>query len=1092
MNKILRVFVLLIICLPFITKGQVTTSSIRGHVKDVKGEDIIGATVLATHVPSGTQYGTVTNESGDYQLPGVRVGGPYKVTVSYTGFQDQNVDNIYTSLGLASTVNVDLSESEIAIDEIVVTANRNDLFSSNKTGSTSTFGKDVVASVPNIGSRSLTNITKYNPNGNGSNFGGQDSRLNNFTIDGSPFNNAFGLGSATEAGSRTGSTAFSLDAIEEVQVNVAPFDVRQSGFVGAGLNAVTRSGSNNLEASIFRNWRNNGSTYLGTKAKGIDVPVGKFNESVLGGRIGGPIIKDKLFFFVSAEVIGKTEPGTSFVADGSTNSGTKTRVLKSDLDGISTFLKDKYGWDSGAYEGFDLNNNSRKFLGKLDFNLNSKNKLTLRYIHHDSEAEIPISNSASAGAGSRRDNTESMSFKNSGYKIQDNTRSIVLDLNTTLSSKAFNNLIVGFDKQIEDRALIGASFPTVDILKEGKTYISFGLDPFTPSNKLNYTTFHITDNVSIYKGKNTITFGTKLEFYKSNNNFFPASNGVYVFNSLDDFYKAANFALTNPSADTSNVKLNRFQYRYSALEGGAEPLQVLKANKFDLYVQDEYRLNENFTLTGGVRASYISMGNTALENTAVAGLNFVDINENTNYKINTGTMPKNQILFEPRLGFNYNVAGKSKTQVRGGAGVFTGRPPYVWVSNQIGNNGILTGFISDPNTNKYPFVSDASVFTPEKPTLPSSISIASSDPSYKYPQILKATLGVDQKITNSFVVTAEVLYNKNINAINYWNANLEPSKEKLVGADTRPIFGATNNDRRIADNITDAVVMTNINAGDLLQTVLKIEMPRRNGLYGMAAYTYSKTRDVQDAGSIAFGSWAGVANVNGANNLDLTFSSNDIPSRVIGLLSYGLNYGGTFGGATTITIGFDGRSGNRYSFVSGGDLNRDGVNSNELIFVPTSANDIDFEDLKVGNVTFTVADQRAALDKFISQDKYLSTRKGSYAERNGGVLPFVSRFDLSLTQDVVIKTGAKKNKIQFRVDVLNFGNMINDNWGVGNILNTNQPLAFKKLTNGKPVYTLATQKDEAGATILLKDTYRSSTFISDVWNLQFGLRYTFE
>jgi hypothetical protein len=637
-------------------------------------------------------------------------------------------------------------------------------------------------------------------------------------------------------------------------------------------------------------------------------------------------------------------------------------------------------------------------------------------------------------------------------------------------------------------------------LKEGKTYISFGLDPFTPSNKLNYTTFHLTDNLSIYRGDHTFTVGAKAEFYKSNNNFFPASNGVYVFNSLEDFYKASDFALNNPSADTSNVTLNRFQYRYSALPGAAEPLQVLKANKFDVYAQDEFQLNNNFKLTGGVRMSYIKMGNTALENTTVTGLDFVDIDENKGYKINTGKMPNAQLLFEPRVGFNYNVGGKNNLQIRGGAGMFTGRPPYVWVSNQIGNNGILTGFISQNSTNKFPFVKDASVFTPDQPTLPSTISIASSDPDYKFPQILKTTLGVDYKLTPWLVLTGEVLYNKNINAINYWNANLEPSVDKLKGSDTRPIFGASNNDRRINDNVTDAVIMTNINEGSILQGVLKMEVPKRNGFYGMVALTKNSTKDIQDAGSIAFGSWSTVPNVNGANNLSLSYSTNDLPTRVIALLNYGINYGNKIGGATTISLGFEGRNqgvsggflNSRYSFVSAGDLNRDGTNGNELLFVPNSADDITFEALTSGSTTFSIDEQKAAFEKFIEQDPYLSTRRGQYTERNGALMPFLGKFDLSIAQDLIIKTGSKSNKLQVRADILNVGNLINNNWGVGKIVNANQVLTFKKYVDGKPVYTLATQKDETGKTILLRDTYRNNTSIFDVWTMQLGVRYTFE
>ena len=1071
----------------FSTFAQVTTSTISGLVQSANSEGLIGATVVATHVPSGTRYGTATNAAGRYTLPGVRVGGPFTVTVTYTGYETQSREGIFTNLGVAANIDFTLQETGVAMDELVISATRNDLFSSQRTGAASTFDSKRVTSIPTIGSRSINSITKYNPNGNGRNFGGQDSRLNNFTIDGSVFNNGFGLGSEAQAGGRTNSTAISLDAIEEVQVNVAPYDVRQTGFVGAGINAVTRSGTNEFSGSAYTQLRN--ANMYGNKARSTSVATSPFQENVYGARLGGPIVKNKVFFFVNAEFVRSSAPATPWVASGSSNVGQATRVLKSDLDSVSNVLARKYGWVTGPYENYNNEVASNKFLARLDFNLSDRQKLMLRYTHHNSTADINISNSSSLGFGNRTTSVNAMSYQNSGYIIGDNTRSIVAELNSTFGTKLSNSLSVGFDFQDEDRQYKGEFFPTIDILKDGATYIGAGFDPFTPDNLLSYSTFHITENLSYYAGKHTITGGVNYEHFTSDNNFFPGSNGVYVFNSLDDFFKATN---------GDSVSLRRFQYRYSALEGGAQPLQVLKVNKFDAYVQDEFKASKNFTVTAGIRASFIDLGGTeVLQNTVLADSTFRDLDGNA-LKINTSEVPKAQFLFEPRVGFNWDVTGNKKTQIRGGAGIFTGRPPFVWISNQVGNNGVLTGFIEANNTNTklYPLVKDANPrFTPETPTLPSTFEIAVTSEDYRYPQVLKANLAIDQKLPGGLVATAEVLFNKNINAIYYYNANLEAATATFAGPDNRPRFPGSivpsaqiNNATRVVNNVSSAVVMTTTNEGSYFGATAKLEYPENKGLYGMVAYTYSKTQDLMDAGSIASGSWTGARSVRGNNDLDLAYGTNDIPHRVIGLFSYRAEWGEKRGGGVQFTLGYEGRKDGRFTYTYNGDMNGDNIAGNDLLFVPNAASDLVFEDQTVNNVTYTAAQQAQFFEEYIRNDEYLSSIRGQYSERNGGILPWLHRFDLAISRDFWINVGGKRNTIQVRCDIFNFGNMLNTDWGVGRRFVATTPLQARGVdANGVPKYRVASQLLAPST----RRTYDWGASISDVWNLQLGVRYTF-
>jgi hypothetical protein len=1078
----------------FVGFGQITTSTISGVVKDQKGEAIAGATIHATHEPTGTNYYGATNKSGVFVIPAVRVGGPYTIHASSVGFRKGELKDVNTSLGLTENVEFVLVGETVQLKEVVVTAGKYGIFSKEKTGAAQQFGRRELTTIPITGARTIDGITKYNPFGSGNSFGAQDSRLNNFTIDGSQFNNNFGLGSSAQAGGRTGASAISLDAIDQLQVNVAPFDIRQSGFTGAGINAVTRSGSNEIEGSVYQTQRDNSSRYVGDNARGTTVTASKFDEKVQGFRLGMPIIKNKLFIFGNWEGIVRTEPGTTWISDGSPLTGTQiSRVKYTDMVALSNFMKEKFGYETGPFEGYSNENSSNKFLIRTDWNINDKNKLTARYVHHNSSAEINISNSQSAGAGNRTTQFNAMSFKNSGYIIQDNTRSAVLELNSKLSNTLHNNLIVSYDKQIEDRAYLSSMFPTIDIREGSATYTSVGFDPFTPGNKLNYWTFNVTNNVTKYLEKHTLVGGFNFQKYQSNNLFFPASNGVYIFNSLADFYTAANQSLANGGRPSTFVPA-RFQFRYSALPGAVEPMQVLKTNRLDLYLQDEYNATQNLKLTFGLRANVISFENTALENPAITAMTFAN-----GEKWNTGVMPKTQLLFEPRFGFNYDVKGEKKTQIRGGSGIFTGRPPYVFLSNQIGNNGVLTGFIDLSGTAaaQYGFTANPNqYFIPSTPTLPSTFDLALTDPNYKMPQVWKNNLAVDQKLPwLGLVASVELLYNKTLNAVHYYNANLDKPVGTLLGADSRPLYAATDAGVRVNDNVSMAAVLTNRDGAFNRSATFKLEKPISKGLWGYVAYTTANAQDFMDAGSIASGSWQSAVSVFGNNTLNLTTSSNLVRNRIVGLLGYRLDYGKKYGGATTFTLGYVGAQNNPFSYIVAGDLNGDRVSNNDLVFVPQKGSDIRFATLTVGSgataVTYTEAQQQEAFDKFINQDPYLSTRRGQYAERNALALPFLHRFDFSVVQDVFVKIKGKRNAFQIRADILNFGNMLNNKWGVSQRAGAPQLLNFvSRDANGVPTYRLATQRDASG-TYLARDTYQYNSSVFDVWTAQLGIRYTF-
>ena len=720
--------------------------------------------------------------------------------------------------------------------------------------------------------------------------------------------------------------------------------------------------------------------------------------------------------------------------------------------------------------------------------MSPKSKFSIRYNYLKSSRDVPTSNSGSFN--NRRDNGFALNFQNANYVINNDINSVIAEHNY-LGNRFSNNVIAGFTANRDYRSSLGGIFPLVDILEGGRNYTNFGYEPFTPNNILNTDTWQFQDNFTYYAGKNTLTAGINFEAFKFDNTFTPTYYGQFIYNSLQDFYN-------DTDADpNNNPTLRRYALTYSNLANSALPTATTQARQIGFYLQDEIQVNSNFKLTGGIRIDVPSFKQTALANSQVEGFSFKDENGNP-IKLSTSQLPKTQALISPRVGFNWDVMGDRSLQIRGGSGVFSGRPAFVWISNQMSNNGILTGSLrSDNTTGVYPFSPDVTKYNlPPNPGQPAaSYNIAVTDSNFKYPQTWKTNLAVDKQLPYGIIGTLEFIYNKEINNVTYINANLEPANGALSGADKRPTYPglglsgtAQNNALRVNDNITDAILLKNTNKGSGYSSTIKLERPTTNGFSSMVAYNYSNTRDLMSAGSIAFSSWRDNFSV-GGNNLPVSaFSNNDLRHRVIAALSYRKEYANHF--ASQLSFFYQAQNQGRFSYRVNGDLNGDQLTSNDLMYVPKDVSEMNFQAYDPDGAgplpTLSSAEQAAAFDAYINQDDYLSGRRGQYAERNGVLMPWVKTIDMTFIQEFFVDVKGKRNTIQLRADIFNVGNLINNKWGVGDRIINSSPLQLVNVTAGVPLYRFSTVNGQ-----LPTSTYGTSTTIGDVWQMQLGIRYIF-
>ena len=1029
--------------------GQVTTATISGQIKEAGGGSLPGSTVLAVHQPTGAKYGVTVRENGTYTLPNLRVGGPYTVTVSYVGYKSETVENISLLLGQRFALDVALKPESSTLSEVTVRANASDVMSSGRTGPNTNISSDQLRTLPTI-KRSVFDYTRLTPmSGGDGSFGGRNSRFNNFSLNGAIFVNPFGLDAATPGG-QADAQPVSLDAIEQVQVALSPYDVTQAGFTGAGINAVTKSGTNQFHGTVFGFTRNQDLT--GKRVKGTDITVPSSSQNQFGFSLGGPIIKNKLFFFINAEFDRRSDLGTAgWVAGRPGLSGANvSRVTAADLDLVSSTLKSVYGFETGGYENFTHKTQNSKGVLKLDWNINQVHKLSFLYNFLDASRDLPANPSA---IGRRGPDFLTLQYATSGYRINNQLNGGILELNSNFNGKYANKLQVGYTQFRDARDPFSTPFPTISIGKDGIRYIVAGHEPFSINNRLSQNVTQITDNFNIYAGKHTLTVGGSFEKFTFDNSF---NLGYYAgvfgpdYPSVDAFVAAAKTADFKKSVDAAKATFAAGNWALAQTEVGqlgfyaqdeiaVTPRLVVTAGlKVDMpmYFNTQQRIQENIDRNGGEKGTY-QPNNTYY-------------NENgTPVKLNSLTLPSTAPLFSPRVGFNYDLKGDGTQKLRGGTGIFTGRFPFVWIGNQVAN--------------------------------PSFFFYCTTSPDFKFPQVIKSSLGYDRKFGNGWTASADVLYNKDINAMIVRNYGLRLPTGVLKDPSNRPIYKVSDRAVNAFGGATDAYVFTNTDIGYTFNASIQVQKSFQNGMFLSGSYNFL---DAQDASSLsaeissdAYARNPAYGNVNQAVSGPSYYGNRH---RFVGSASRRFVYGdGRW--ATTVSAVAEYAEGNRFSFTYGGDINNDGSFDNDLMFIPTAAQ---LGQMQFAGTAAQQATQRAGLESYIQQDTYLSAHRGHAAGKFASTTPWLSTFDVRILQELRL---AGQHNLQLSLDVLNFGNLLNSNWGVRQIASYTglaQPLGINSVdpATGAVVYSFdATQKS----------TFFNDTQLLSRWRMQFGLRYSF-
>ena len=1074
------------------TQAQVTTASMSGTVM-FQDEPVIGATVLAVHEPSGTNYGTITNVDGRFSLQGMRTGGPYKVTISYVGYQSAVYSGITLQLGENYNLNVKLKESSETLDEIVITAAKTK-FNTEKTGATTNISSSQITSLPTI-NRSISDIARLSPYASDMSFAGGDGRSTNFTVDGANFNNNFGLSDNLPGGG----SPISMDAIEEVQVVIAPFDVRQTNFIGGGINAITKSGTNTSKGSAYTYFQN--QNMRGNSIDGEDLGArAKESKTIYGATFGGPIIKNKLFFFANVEVEKQPQQVIKWRArtegEQPDENNYISRTTLSDMQKVSDFLRDKYGYDTGSATNFPADEKNLKLLGRIDWNITNGHKLSVRYNYTKNTAwNAPNANSMDGGSGSRLYNTsrvgyQSMSFANSMYSQDNKVSSVSADLNSRFSDKISNQLLFTYTDIEDMRGTNSSPFPFIDILAgkdaEGnqimEPYMSAGYELFTYNNGVKNKITSVIDNFTYFAGDHKITAGISFEHQLASNAYMRNGTGYYRYSSLDDFLNGAapeTFAWT---------------YGYN---GVSDPKAQVTFNQIGFYAQDEWNIRPNVKLTYGIRFDDLIFDNSDLQrNDAIYDLDF------GGKHIDTGKWPKSRMQISPRVGFVWDVFKDNSLKVRGGTGIFTGRLPLVFFTNMPTNsnmvqnavvfgtkyeNGIAVshdsrldqlagGMITNVDDAIKKFGLPTTI---ENPVAGSKISGVKDN--FKMPQIWKTSLAVDYQLPTSFPlsVTGEFIYNKNINAVTLENINIkDPSNwEHFNGADNRLIYPS---DYTYVSG-KNAVVLTNTSKGHGYTANVTVNAQPVEDLNMMLAYTHTESKEISGLpGSDPVSTWQGMLTIDGPNFATVQRSRYVVPDKVIAAINYNLpfRHKGLLR-KTSLNLFYSGYSASGYSFAYTNDMNGDGIN-NDMMYIPKDDSEIKFKN---------EAD-RTAFWNFVDQDSYLKNHKGEYAEAYAARAPWVHRFDLRITEDFSFKAGKTEHHFQLSLDFMNIGNMINSKWGVmKNASSSNgcRILKYEGMDDNKtPIFSMYKINGEYPT-----ETYSYNRIYTECWKMQVGIRYIF-
>ncbi len=1066
---------------PLLAQG-VTTSSINGLVTDVDGNPLAEATVVALHVPTGTRYRAVVRPGGAYNLPNLRVGGPYTITASFIGMEPSSQQNVVLNLGQAFRLDFALIRRAVEVEEVEVAAGENAILNAGRTGAETNLGPVEVALTPSV-KRSTRDLTKLDPRSDGNfSFAGRNWLYNNVSLDGSYFNNPFGLDDPAPGG-QANAEPVPFDAVEQVQVSIAPFDVREGGFTGANVNLVTRSGSNDWRGSVYSFLRSD--ALQGNTVEGREVVANPDQSYVqAGATLSGPIIRDRLFFFLNAEMERTDDPGSNFVADrdGDITFG-ESRVSAADMDSIRTVLLANYGYETGPYEGYTHETDNNKFLFKLDYNLNENNTFVFRFNYLDAQRDLgPHPFVLSANNTGRGPNESSLPFQNSGYAINNDLQSYAFEWNTRSAGFA-NRFFASYNRFRDFRDPFSADFPTIEIAEGGVTYTTAGHEPFSIHNILDQDVWQVTNNFTLFRGDHAITLGGNFErfgFFNSFNIFrhglfqVPAAFGGTTFFSLDEFFEATD------NDGIGDVDLNGF------IGSGPFKGENIDVGQLSLYAQDEFLVTPRFNLTFGVRMDLPMYFTDPVDNPFSRSLLALDENGNPE-TVDQSSLPDSKILWSPRVGFNWNAVGDRQTQVRGGTGIFTGRIPFVWFGNVISNPGA--------NPNLYPAVGAPEIPTEKGSILQQSFDLNAMDPDFEWPQVWTTDVAVDQLLPGGLLGTLELIYSKDLNAIYMRNADIVPAVGTVPGADGRPYYGGAGSSELNPDPFggfgAGIYVLDNVDEGSSLNISAQLRKTWASGLSAMFAYSYTDAENNLQSTEIASVLWQNQPVQGNPNQPGLAPSQFGQRHRFIA----GLNYGKQWSASLRTQIGlfyeraegnrFSGAGGNRYSFVYAGDVNGDGVGGNDLIYIPRDASDI----ILVDHPTYgTAAEQWDRLNAFIEQDDYLSEHRGEIAERNGALNPWYGNLDLRILQDFALGSGTRRHAFQVSVDILNFGNLLNSDWGVRKGASPAATSPLQMVAAPDPGTASAPEFVFTGP----DETFTADPGILSRWRAQFGVRYFFE
>ena len=1076
--------------------AQVTTSSMNGRVTDEKGEPVVGAAVVATHEPSGTVYGAIVNQNGQYTINGMRAGGPYKVEVSSVGYNSLLFKDVTLQLAETYNLSATLKESTEFLEQVVVIGTAKSKFSNERTGAATNIDNSQIAALPTV-SRSITDVTRLSPyGGNGMSFAGADGRTANFTVDGANFNNNFGLSEKLPGGG----SPISIDAIEEMQVVISPFDVRQTNFIGGGVNAITKSGTNTFKGTAYVYHKNENLRGDAIGGEQITGARAKDRTTTYGFTLGGPIIKNKLFFFVNYEYVNTPTIANRWRGseDGKADANNYiSRTKLSDLQKVSDFVKDKYGYDTGSYTNFPADESNQKILARIDWNINDKNHLAVRYnytLNRGWNAPNKTSMDGGTRASGARTSQYSMSFANSMYAIDNSVHSVSLDLNSRITDNLSNQFLATFSKLDDTRSTGSSEFPFIDILDgSGQNYMALGYELFSWNNAVHNTIANVRDDLTWYLGNHKVTGGLRYEYQMADNAYMRNGTGYYRYSSLDDFLNGAAPEIVN------------LTYGYN---GEKNPAARVRFSQASIYAQDEWSVRENFKLTYGVRFDGLFFNNKdVVTNNAILKLNYYpkakDFKET---HIDTGKWPGAQLAISPRVGFNWDVFNNKSLKVRGGTGLFSGRLPLVFFTNMPTNSGSVQyqaqinaknaakkgftmaefagGLVKDANgkvtTNalyqKLLGLGYPANYKPEDGTVPSSISAV--DSKFKMPQVWKTSLAVDYAIPTSFPfsVSVEGIFNKTINGvmISDWSMKDAGSYAKFNGVDNRPIYPDSFR------NGTSAFVLENTNKGYGYSASATVNMTPIPEVNIMAAYTHTASKEITSMpGSNAESAFTYVPTVAGPNYIDLHNAINVIPDRFIASVTHNDHCGNHFS-----LIYETWRGSSNYSYMLSNDMNGDGY-AYDAVYIPTDAQ------VKNGDFRFVSDDDRDRFMAFVHKDKYLSKHQGKYAEAYSVYSPWVHRVDFSYKHDFKVKAGKTTNILQLGFDIKNLLNLFNSNWGVMKILNpaigTEAKILEYKGADADGYATFSTPKGVTGNT----KTFTPNHAIGQCWYASIGIKYMF-